>query len=69
MFYLSVASVPAVSSSLSSLDEPLSASSPAVTPAAVPQEEEASGASVQAETKTEDVTGTATRILSLLTPY
>ncbi|XP_017333847.1 AN1-type zinc finger protein 6 isoform X1 [Ictalurus punctatus] len=49
-------SVPAVSSSLSSLDESLSASSSTVTPIGVPHEEEVSGASVQAEPKTQDVT-------------
>ncbi|XP_060797088.1 AN1-type zinc finger protein 6 [Neoarius graeffei] len=49
-------SVPAVSN-LSSLDESLSASSSTVTPTGVAQEEEASGASVQVEPKTQEVTG------------
>ncbi|KAF4083039.1 hypothetical protein AMELA_G00135450 [Ameiurus melas] len=49
-------SVPAASSSLSSLDESLSASSSTVTPAGVPLEDEVSGASDQAEPKTQDVT-------------
>lgn len=58
--------VPAVSSSLSSLDESLSASSSTITPSAVTHKEEASGASVQAEPKTEDITGTSSFSLHLL---
>lgn len=49
-------SVPAASSSLSSLGESLTASSASVTPAEVTQEDEASGAAVQAEPKTQEVT-------------
>lgn len=59
IFLFFVVSVPAVSSSLSSLDESLSASSSTVTSAGLAQKEEDSGASDQAELKTQDVTGTS----------
>ncbi|KAM9461740.1 AN1-type zinc finger protein 6 isoform 1-T2 [Clarias gariepinus] len=49
--------VPAVSSSLSSLEESLCASSTTVTSTEITQEEETSGASVQEELKTSEVTG------------
>ncbi|KAG7327388.1 hypothetical protein KOW79_008994 [Hemibagrus wyckioides] len=49
-------SVPAVSPSLSSLEESLSASSTSVTPEVVTREDEASGAAVQEEPKTQEVT-------------